>query len=71
MRLFGYYFEHKVATDPAEPRWSNTIKGNRHERIFSLEKVTSHDGIPAYSLSIGKHQLNWARLATKACNQPG
>lgn len=62
MVFLGYVFERLVTTDPAEPYWSNTCHGNRHHRLFSLEKVVSQDGLVAFSLSCGRYQLRWAKL---------
>ena len=65
MRIFGYLVSHSKTEDPKEKFWSNTIHGNRHHRIFSLEKVVSSDGIEAFVLYTGKHQIQWAKLSQK------
>lgn len=58
-----FKFVYKVANDPDEPRWSNTNHGNRHQRIFSLEKVVMPTGHIAHWLCVGKHQLSWIRIS--------
>jgi uncharacterized membrane protein len=63
MKVFGYLFEHLIADDPNEPYWSNTNHGNRHHRIFSIEKVVAQDGLVAFVISAGKHQFRWAKIA--------
>lgn len=65
MKVFGYIVEHLKASDPNELCWSNTNHGNRHHRIFSLEKVVASDGLIAFALFVGKHQIRWAKLAQK------
>lgn len=57
-----YVVQHVVADDPNEKCWSNTIHGNRHHRVFSFEKVVSHDGLLAYALYFGKYQLRWGKV---------
>lgn len=71
MQLFGYVIERLTATDPNEPCWSNTLHGNRHHRIVSLEKVVSHDNLVAYALYLGRYQFRWAKLAQHPASQPG
>jgi hypothetical protein len=63
MKVFGYLIQHIIADNPNEPCWSNTNHGNRHHRIFSLEKVVAYDGLIAHALFVGKHQIRWAKLA--------
>jgi len=65
MRILGYLVQHKVADDPQEPLWSNTNHGNRHQRIFAIERVIDLTGVLAYSLYVGKHQISWAKLGQK------
>lgn len=63
MKIFGWYFAYDEATDVSEAKlWSNTNHGNRHQRIFSLERVISERHEVAYGLYIGKHRLQWAKL---------
>tara|TARA_Y100000310_G_C20597144_1_gene771102 strand:- start:206 stop:409 length:204 start_codon:yes stop_codon:yes gene_type:complete len=65
MKVFGYIIEHIKSTDTNEPYWSNTNHGNRHQRIFSLEKVVAPDGLIAFALFVGKHQVRWAKITPK------
>ena len=58
-------FLYEAAKESSEPYWSNTIKGNRHHRIMSLEKVVSCDGIVAFVVYAGKHRIQWSKLAPK------
>lgn len=57
MKVFGYIVEHLKATVPNEPCWSNTNHGNRHHRVFSLEKVVAPNALITFALFIGKHQI--------------
>ena len=63
MQLLGYLIQHIKATDPNEPLWSNTCHGNRHQRIVSLERVIAKDGLVAFALYVGQHQIRWAKLS--------
>ncbi len=62
-KSFGSYFYNiAVATNPSEPLlWANTIDGNRHFRLFSLERVISPDGLVLHQLCIGKYRLAWMK----------
>lgn len=61
MELFGYTFQYEQATNPDELCWSSTNQGNRHNRIFSLERVVAPKGLTAYALFSGKHKIVWIK----------
>lgn len=62
MKIFGYLVQHLKVDDPKELRWSNINHGNRHHRIFSIEKVVDKNSLIAHALFVGKHQIRWAKL---------
>jgi hypothetical protein len=61
INLFGVTVNYSKATTPNEPYWSNTIHGNRHLRILSIEKVFSEDGLVIFTLYAGSHQINFMK----------
>lgn len=63
MQFLGYIFQHKIADEANEPLWCNSINGNRHQRVFGLERIIANDDLIAYSFYLGKHQIRWAKLA--------
>lgn len=58
MLILGLKFRLSKATTPHEMRWCNTIHGNRHQRIISLEKVIGYDGLVAYVFTFLAYQLS-------------
>ncbi len=62
MKLFGYKLQRLVADNPEEPFWVNTIKGNKHYRLFSLEYAVSPDGLSVLVLYVGKYLFSIGKV---------
>ena len=60
--IMGYSLGYLTADNPKEPYWVNTIHGNKHYRLLSLELGVSPDGLKVLVLYIGKHLFSVGKL---------